>query len=292
MVIPFSRIAIIGLGLMGGSLALALRAHGYAGALWGSGGSPEDLHLAAKAQDASGKSIFTELYAEVPELPWEQLDFLILAVPPAHLSSYLVLASERLPAAAMVTDLASVKGDLLTLGESLLGKRYVSSHPLIGSEGRGFGSASAELYQDYRCVLCPGSDGPAQALSQVAAFWQFLGAELLILDGRMHDTILAATSHLPHLLAFAYLAGFAERKELWNCAGGGLRDFSRIAAANPKLWTEILLCNREAVGQELRNFRQRLAQVEEFLEHADATALENFLAQGQEARSRFLFPPH
>ena len=286
---PFRRIAIIGLGLMGGSLALALRARGFSGSLLGAGGSAADLKLATAARDF-GRPVF-DLVAEDPALlPWGGIDLLILAVPPAHLTAYFSLAAQRLPVTAVVTDLASVKGESLAYAESLFGSRFLSSHPLIGAEQHGFVAARADLYCDYRCLLCRGVTEDVLVQARLRQFWEFLGAEVLVLDAKAHDESLAATSHLPHLLAFAYLELLGDQPDLALLAGGGLRDFSRIAASDPQLWADILLQNRSAVQKGLRRLQARLSVLDEELGRGDHAALAAILERGQQARSQFHFP--
>ncbi|WP_308388351.1 prephenate dehydrogenase/arogenate dehydrogenase family protein [Acidithiobacillus sp. AMEEHan] len=286
---PFQRIAIVGLGLMGGSLALALRALGYTGVLQGAGGSAADLELAQAAQGPYG-AVFDALCESPAQLPLGTVDLLILAVPPAALPAYFALAAEKLPSTATVTDLASVKANLVAQGEALLGARYLSSHPLIGAEQHGFAAAHAELYRDYRCVLCQGSVTDLEVDERLTQFWTALGAEVLHLDVATHDSALAATSHLPHLLAFAYLDLLGDEPDLALLAGGGLRDFSRIAASDPHLWTDILWQNRAAVRARLLRLQERLAQLDEALAGEDPAPVLTSLSRGKEARSRFRFP--
>ncbi|MEY2341617.1 prephenate dehydrogenase [Acidithiobacillus sp. IBUN Pt1247-S3] len=287
---PFRRIAIIGLGLMGGSLALALRAQGFSGSLLGAGGSVNDLQLARAAQRAKAGVVFDLVSEDPADLPLSDVDLLILAVPPAYLPTYFALAAQALPGTAVVTDLASVKGDNVAAGEALLGARYLSSHPLIGAEQHGFAAARADLYSDYRCVLCHAGAPDAEVEARLSQFWESLGAELLLMDAAAHDEALAATSHLPHLLAFAYLDMLGEEPDLTRLAGGGLRDFSRIAASDPELWADILWQNRAAVQRGLRRLQKHLALFDAELTQANPSALATSLARGQHARSRFRFP--
>lgn len=286
---PFQNIAIIGLGLMGGSLALALRARGYTGMLQGAGGSATDLELARSAQGHDG-AVFDEICEDPAELPLGAVDLLVLAVPPAALSAYFALATEKLPSASIVTDLASVKADNVSKGEALLGARYQSSHPLIGAEQHGFAAAHADLYRDYRCILCQGSVTNAEVDERLTGFWTALGAEVLHLDVATHDTALAATSHLPHLLAFAYLELLGAEPELALLAGGGLRDFSRIAASDPRLWADILWQNRAAVRARLARLQEGLGRLDGVLAGEDPAPLLASLSRGQQTRSRFRFP--
>lgn len=287
---PLQRIAIIGLGLMGGSLALALRQRGFDGSLFGADQSAANLALAGSAQKTSAEPVFDALVADAAALPWSEIDLLVLAVPPAALPFYYALAAGQLSAAAIVTDLASVKGEHVAQAEALLGSRFLSSHPLIGAERQGFAAARAELYTDYRCVLCPGTESDGAVEEALRQFWQALGAQVIVLSSTDHDQALAATSHLPHLLASTYLALLADDASLEELAGSGLRDFSRIAASDPPLWAEILGQNRVAVLHWLRRLQGQLALVEAELAKNDQAALRSTLARGQAARARFHFP--
>ncbi|MEL5848327.1 MAG: prephenate dehydrogenase/arogenate dehydrogenase family protein [Candidatus Igneacidithiobacillus chanchocoensis] len=287
---PFQRIAIIGLGLMGGSLALALRARGFAGTLLGAGGSDPDLQGAAAAV-VHGVPVFDQVEQDPASLPLVETDLLILAVPPLALPQLLQYVAQATRSNTVVTDLASVKAEHVRHGESLLGHRFLSSHPLIGAEQKGFVAARAELYRNYRCVLCPSAQPNTDVLTRLRQFWQTLGAEVLEMSAEAHDRALAATSHLPHLLAFAYLEMLGDAEEdLRLLAGSGLRDFSRIAASDPQLWADILEQNRSAVRADLQRFQEQLARLDAHLATGDRAGLAASLARGQRARSQFHFP--
>jgi prephenate dehydrogenase len=287
---PFQRIAIIGLGLMGGSLALALRAQGFTGTMLGAGGSDVDLQSASAAV-VNGMPVFGRVEQDPASLPLAEVDLLVLAVPPSALPQFLQLAAQAASSDIVVTDLASVKADNVRLGESLLGHRFLSSHPLVGAEQKGFAAARAELYRNYRCVLCRGEQTDALVFAQLQQFWQALGAEVLEMSAERHDRALAATSHLPHLLAFAYLEMLgAVGEDLALLAGSGLRDFSRIAASDPQLWADILEQNRSAVRAGRRRFQEQLVQLDIQLAAGDRAGLAASLARGQQARSQFVFP--
>jgi prephenate dehydrogenase len=287
---PFQRIAIIGLGLMGGSLALALRAQGFTGTMLGAGGSDVDLQSASAAV-VNGMPVFGRVEQDPASLPLAEVDLLVLAVPPSALPQFLQLAAQAASSDIVVTDLASVKADNVRLGESLLGHRFLSSHPLVGAEQKGFAAARAELYRNYRCVLCRGEQTDALVFAQLQQFWQALGAEVLEMSAERHDRALAATSHLPHLLAFAYLEMLgAVGEDLALLAGSGLRDFSRIAASDPQLWADILEQNRSAVRADLQRFQEQLARLDAQLAAGNPAGLAASLARGQRARSQFQFP--
>ena len=279
---------------MGGSLALALREAGFSGVLLGAGGSAGDLEQARSAtgpRAGDGRPVFGAVHGALADLPLEDLDLVVLAIPPAGLESCFGELAGRISARCLVTDLASVKGPACAAGRRLLGARHLGSHPLVGSERHGFAAASAALYRGSRCVLTPvAGTGPHPGLAPLRQFWEALGCGVLVMDPGEHDQALAATSHLPHLLAFAYMAGLDAGDGLGELAGGGLRDFSRIAASDPALWPDILLQNRTAVRERLHGFRGALDTLDALLGAGDGPGLRKTLALGRATRQKFRFP--
>ncbi|MGC9239386.1 MAG: prephenate dehydrogenase [Acidithiobacillus sp.] len=291
---PFRTVAVLGLGLMGGSLALALRRSGYAGVLLGAGGSPEDLRLAAAARypAADGTApVFDRCSDDPAQLPWATVDLVVLATPPAALPEMFRRLREWIPATTVVTDLASVKGEIVATGAALLGRRYLSAHPLVGGERHGFAAATGDLYAEALVLLTPGAAGADERALGLVPFWEGLGCRVRTMSPAEHDDALAATSHLPHLLAYAFMASLGDSDALRDLGGSGLRDFSRIAESDPALWTDILLHNREAVRRRLQALRHTLDDLDAALAEARAPALEEVLARARSRRQQFRFPP-
>ncbi|MDD5376318.1 prephenate dehydrogenase/arogenate dehydrogenase family protein [Acidithiobacillus sp.] len=285
--IPFQRIVIVGLGLMGGSIAKALRSGGFAGSLVG---VVVDAQAVRRLRSAA-KYWRISLTCE-PEPALRNADLVLLATPPQIALRQLPELARYISATGMVSDVASIKAPVAQLGRQLLGDRFIPGHPVVGGEKTGFAAARKNLYQGARVILTPLPEQAPAALDAVRGFWQCLGATVSQMTPEAHDQALAATSHLPHLLAFAYMAGLADQvPALRDLAGGGLRDFSRIAASDPDLWTAILAENRSAVVQHLKALQENLDTVRQMLAGGDTRTLKAFLEQGRACRQQFQFPP-
>ncbi|MHB1580432.1 MAG: prephenate dehydrogenase [Acidithiobacillus sp.] len=284
---PFQRVTIVGLGLMGGSIAKALRAANFGGKVCGVVADKEE---AGRIRKASGKWQVKLSHALASAL--KDADLIILATPPQVLMVQLPEVARLVSPTAVVSDVASIKAPIAQLGAQLLGDRFVAAHPLVGSEKTGFGAARKRLYQGARVVLTPSPGQTGASLEAMRTFWQMLGATIVQMTPEAHDHALAATSHVPHLLAFAYMAGLEGQADaLQQLAGGGLRDFSRIAASDSRLWADILWENRAAVRQHLSMVQGTLGAAERMLAGNDAQALNDLLGRGQICRQQFQFPP-
>ena len=284
---PFQRVAIVGLGLIGGSVAKALRAADFSGTVWGVVADKEE---AMRIRKAAGKWQVKLSHVLAPAL--QDADLVILATPPQVLMAQLPEVARLASPTAVVSDVASIKVPVAQLGARLLGNRFVAAHPLVGGEKTGFGAARKGLYQGARVILTPLPGQADGSLEAMRTFWQMFGATIVQMTPEAHDHALAATSHVPHLLAFAYMAGLEDQANvLQQLAGGGLRDFSRIAASDPRLWAEILWENRAAVRQHLSTVQRTLGAAERMLAGNDAPALNDLLGRGQRCRQKFQFPP-
>ncbi|MBU2738862.1 prephenate dehydrogenase [Acidithiobacillus concretivorus] len=286
--IPFQRVAIVGLGLMGGSVAKALRAVGYEGHIHAALPSA----AAVASQQSSAEPWRIVLGHQLPEVLVDA-DLILLATPPKVLLAQLPEVARWADPAAVITDVASTKNTITCRATEIFGTRFVPGHPVVGSEMTGFRAAREDLYRAAQVVLTPlPGRTDALALGKVRQFWMALGAEVQEMSPQAHDAALAATSHLPHLLAFIYLAGLESQfPGLENLAGGGLRDFSRIVDSNPALWAEILLENQQAVRQQLQQLQQNLRLAEQFLVDEATPDLQSWLARGKTVRQQFHFPP-
>ncbi|MCK9187528.1 prephenate dehydrogenase/arogenate dehydrogenase family protein [Acidithiobacillus sp.] len=285
--VPFHRVAIVGLGLIGGSVAKALRATDFSGTIRGVVADKEE---ARRIRRAAGKWQITLSHVLAPAL--QDADLVILATPPQMLMAQLPEVARLVSPTAVVSDVGSIKVPVAQLGAELLGDRFVAAHPLVGGEKTGFSAARKRLYQGARVVLTPSPGQAGGSLEVMRTFWQMLGATIVQMTPEAHDYALAATSHVPHLLAFAYMAGLeGQAAALQQLAGGGLRDFSRIAASDPRLWADILWENRAAVRQHLSTVQRTLGAAERMLAGNDAQALNDLLGRGQSCRRQFQFPP-
>jgi prephenate dehydrogenase len=263
----FERVAVIGLGLMGGSAALAALERGAAGQVRG-----VDPALA----DAGAIPLVT-----LPEAAaWA--DLLVLAVPLEVMGETLRAAARHLRPTTLLTDLASVKGPVAELARRHLPwpENCVGAHPMAGGDRTGFAAADASLFAGAPCILALSGGETPEVVDRIEEFWQCLGATTVRMSPEEHDTIAATLSHAPHLIAFAYAAGLPRDHRL-GLAGPGLRDFIRIARANPKLWCEILLMNRRRVAEEAARFSKNLGRLLDALSRGDREGLEEALRDGQ-----------
>lgn len=263
----FERVAVVGLGLMGGSAALAALERGAAGQVRG-----VDPALA----DAGAIPLVT-----LPEAAaWA--DLLVLAVPLEVMGETLRAAARHLRPTTLLTDLASVKGPVAELARRHLPwpENCVGAHPMAGGDRTGFAAADASLFAGAPCILALSGGETPEVVDRIEEFWQCLGSTTVRMSPEEHDTIAATLSHAPHLIAFAYAAGLPRDHRL-GLAGPGLRDFIRIARANPKLWCEILLMNRRRVAEEAARFSKNLGRLLDALSRGDREGLEEALRDGQ-----------
>jgi prephenate dehydrogenase len=220
-------------------------------------------------------------------------DFVLIAIPVAQCREMFAALAPALDAGAIVTDAGSTKQDVVRAARELLGARlpqFVPGHPIAGNERSGADAADPALYVGRQVILTPLPETSAAAIKRVEAFWTACGARVERLDPARHDRILAAVSHLPHLLAFAFVAELAGRKdsaEYLSNAGSGFRDFTRIAGSSPEMWRDIALANRDALLTELAAYRTALDALALSIEHGDRAALDAMLARAAETRRRW-----
>lgn len=275
------RALILGVGLIGGSLALALRARG--GYVEGHGRDAERLLGAVRAGVLD--SVCTDLDAGVAAA-----DLVVLAVPVGAMASAMRAVAPALRPDALLTDVGSTKGSVVADALAVWDTppaNFVPAHPLAGSEHGGYAHARADLFSGRRVVLTPLSSAAPEATARARELWRGVGAEVTEMTPAAHDAALAATSHLPHLVAYALMAALAARPDaerLWQLAAGGLRDTTRIAASDPALWRDICLANRQALGAALADYRRVLGALEAALESGDDATLMDVFERAQRAR--------
>lgn len=264
----FDRVAVVGLGLMGGSVARAALARGAAGEVRG-------VDPALTEADRIPLAPLAEAVA------WA--DLVVLAVPIEAMGDVIRAAAPHLRPSTLVTDLASVKGPVAELARRHLAhpENCVGAHPMAGSDRAGFAAADPGLFAQAPCILALSGGESAYVVDRIEEFWQCLGAFTVRLSPEEHDAVAATLSHVPHLVAFAYAMGLPSDEKL-QLAGPGLRDFIRIARANPKLWCEILLMNRRRVAEEAARFSKNLGRVLDALGRGDRDELEEALRDGRE----------
>jgi len=281
-----AKLVVVGVGLIGGSVALALRQAAGVGAVIGVGRGRANLEVAQRLAIVDRyRTLDEDWTAEVADA-----DVVLLATPVAQFPGLFRALRGRLGARTIVTDAGSTKQDVIAAARAGLGgafARFVPAHPIAGTEHTGAAAAFATLFRDRNVVLTPLPDTDAGAVATVAALWDACGARLRTLEPSAHDRIFAAVSHLPHLLAFALVDVFASRpdaEDIFRYAASGFRDFTRIAAGSPEMWRDIALANREALLAEIAAFRAQLDRVAAMVATGDAAALEAVFAHASAAR--------
>jgi len=278
----FRRVTVVGLGLLGGSIAAAARERRAAECVVGVARLRETAAAALRAGfvDEAGHEV---------ERGVRGAELVVLATPLGAMPELLRRAAPGLAEGCIVTDVGSVKG---RLGETLPGLlppgvHYVGAHPMAGSHRRGLDAARADLLEGAPCVVAPAPGAPPAATARVRAFFEALGARVLERDPQRHDAEVAWISHLPHALAFAYAHALADAPAgAAELRGPGFRDFTRIAWSDPELWAEILCDNRKALAGPLGRAAARLAELARAIEQGDAEAVERFLANARESLAR------
>jgi prephenate dehydrogenase len=284
----FSPLALLGVGYIGGSVALAARAAGLARRVVGYDVDPRVTVLACS------RGVLDEA-ATTPEAAVEGAALVVLAAPVAGLAPLAQRIAAAVAGRALVIDVGSVKAPVVAAVEAALpAGRFVGCHPIAGTERSGVGAADAGLFRGRTCFVCPGPRAAPEAVAAATAFWEALGSQVLRLAPEPHDAVMAAVSHLPHVAAFALAASLTEQLpqlEAQGAAGApttSLRDTTRIAASSPPVWRDILLANRQHLLPLLRALEGRLGQISAAIAAGDAGALEAVLAAGRAARDRLV----
>jgi len=281
--IRFERVAVIGVGLIGGSFALALKKARRCGHVVGIGRS------AANLQVAKDRGIIDSVAAQAGDA-----DLVLVATPVAQFPAVLAALAPQLKPAAIVMDAGSTKRDVVAAARAALGAKiaqFVPAHPIAGAERSGAAAASADLFRGKRVVLAPLPENPAASLAAAEAAWTACGARVTRMSAEEHDAVFAAVSHLPHLLAYALVHEFAGRgnaAQLFGYAAGGFRDFTRIASSHPEMWRDICVANRQPLLAELDRYADKLRALRPLLERGDGAALEKLFAEARAARERWL----
>jgi prephenate dehydrogenase len=280
------KLAVIGVGLIGASCALAARAAGAVTQVVGIGRSQANLDRAlARGAIDRGLLLDADWAREVADA-----DLVLIAIPVAQYRGVLPTLAGVLGDRTVITDAGSTKQDVvLAARETLRAKlaQFVPGHPIAGSERSGAEAGDAALYVGRQVILTPLPETSAEAVALVTDFWTACGARVALLDPGRHDRILAAVSHLPHLLASTLVAELASRKdsaEYLGSAGSGFRDFTRIAGSSPEMWRDIALANRDALLTEIAAYRTALDALASSIEHGDGAALDTMLTRASEAR--------
>lgn len=281
------KLVIFGVGLIGGSLALALRQANYCQTIVGCSRNVEHLQTAV---DLGVIDSFTT----DPQAAVQEADMVLLAVPMGAMRRLLEQIKPALPADAILTDAGSTKGSVVAEVEQVFGKdysRFVPGHPIAGREKSGVEAAIADLYINKRVILTPLAHTDAQAVAKVAMMWKVTGAILEHMPVQLHDQVLAATSHLPHILAFSLvdtLLNLPMREDIFRYAAGGFRDFTRIASSDPVMWRDICLTNKDAILDVIGKLQADLSEFSAMIADQDGEGLHTRMARAKQARDSYI----
>jgi cyclohexadieny/prephenate dehydrogenase len=259
--LPFSRLTIIGLGLIGSSIARAVRAHMPGVVVTGHDAS-------AEVREAARALRFCDDITDTPGAAVTDTDFVILCVPVGAMGAAAEAFAADLPADAIVSDVGSSKGSVLAaLTGALPGATIIPAHPVAGTERSGPQAGFSSLFHGRWCILTPPEGTPPAAVERVAEFWRRLGAEVETMGAEHHDRVLAITSHLPHLIAYTIVGTASDMEEVTRSdvikySAGGFRDFTRIAASDPTMWRDVFLSNKDAVLDMLQRFSEDLSALQ------------------------------
>jgi len=281
------KLAVVGVGLIGGSFAAALKDARAVGTVAGVGRSRANLDraLALGLIDSA-----TDDYA----VALKDASLVMLAMPVGQTEAVLARVAPHLGPDTVVTDAGSTKSDVVAAARRVLGQRiaqFVPGHPIAGAEKSGAEAARSDLFRGKKAIITALAENPASAVERVRACWRACGADLREMNPEEHDAVFAAVSHLPHLLAYALVFEMAQHenaKRLFDYAGSGFRDFTRIASSDPEMWRDICVANRARIGDELARYQTRLDDVKRLLAAGDERGLERVFAEARAARDAWI----
>ncbi len=290
MAVHFTQVAIIGVGLIGGSLGMILRRKGLASRVVGVGRRIENLKTAVELGAI-------DRYVVDPKDGVKDADLVVLATPVDTYDRHLKEWASCLKPGTIVTDVGSVKGLLVEQAEQAMppGAHFVGAHPIAGKEKTGVAAGSEQLFTGARCILTPTTRTNRQALERVRAMWEETGSIMLTMDPHLHDKILGAVSHLPHVAAFALINALVDIRaqvpslDLAGHSGAGLRDTTRIAASSPEMWRDIFLWNRDNLVAFIDTYERSLERLKQLIRAGDAAGIEKELERAKQEREKF--PP-
>ena len=284
------RLVVVGLGLIGGSFALSVRKKGLFREVIGIDSSAESISRGVELGVIDSGD--TNIHSVIPSLGPE--DVVFIAVPTLAVSAVLAELVPYLSNGMTITDAASVKGSVLEACQHVFGEvppSFVAGHPIAGSENSGVTAAKEGLYGERRCILCPTPNTSPEHLERVMKIWQTINADVHVMDAATHDRVFAATSHLPHVIAFSLVDTLANgplSAEVFENAAGGFKEFTRVASSNPRMWKDISLANKAAIIECLDRFAGNLQNLRAAIEAEQGEDLEAAYARAKGARDNFL----
>ena len=287
----FEQLGLIGCGLMGGSFALALKHAGLVKHVVGYSPSTNTVQKALRLGVIDAAAASAEQAAS-------GADIVLVAVPVSATEATLQLIQPAVTPQMLIMDVGSTKADVLAAAQRVLGEQvgsFVPAHPIAGKEKAGVEHADAKLYQGCQVILTPTTDTLDKQRQQALDVWQALGCNVVQMSPEAHDAAFAAVSHLPHLLAFAMMNAVTSQpqgQEFLSLAGPGFRDFTRIAASDPKVWRDILLSNRQELLLQSQRLQSQLQAFESLMLQGDGAALEALIARASSVRSQWHLKQH
>jgi len=278
----YGTVTIVGVGLIGASLGLALKQAGVVNKVWGVGRSKENLNHAIQIGAIDEVVDLTEAA--------KQSDVIVLCVPVAQMRSAFEIMEPYLQSKTMLTDAGSTKGDVILAAKEVLGKKacqFVPAHPIAGGAQHGASAAKADLFQGKQTILCPLQENSPQDTDLIEGFWQSVGAVVKKLSCVQHDAIYAAVSHLPHILSYALMVSVINSEDAdqkLDHAGIGFKDFTRIAASSPEMWRDICLGNRSSILKELDQYLAITQHMRNLIAENNSAGLEKLFKKASQAR--------
>ncbi|MGK0298041.1 MAG: prephenate dehydrogenase [Gammaproteobacteria bacterium] len=282
-----NKLAIIGVGLIGGSLAQSLKLSGACKLVSGYGRNTENL------EKAIALGVIDEYFTDISKVILDA-DVIILATP---LSSYSVLLKEislSIKPGAVITDVGSAKKCVIDDAKRVLGTnihQFIPGHPIAGKEKSGVTASSPDLFQNHMVILTPLPENLADDIQIISRMWETCGANIVRMSAEHHDLILAATSHLPHILAYSLvscLAKMNEEDDIFKFSGGGFKDFTRIASSNSEMWSDICISNQENLLQVIDQYKGQLNEISELIKNRDKKGLEDLFSKVKITRDRIV----
>lgn len=286
MITAFNKICIYGVGLIGGSLALACKKANPSVEIVGIGRNENNL------QQAKTLGVIDSFSMDLSEV-LKDVDLIVFAVPVGSMDAVFENVKSHLTESMVLTDVGSTKGNVVASANKILNgffKNFVPGHPIAGIEKSGAESAFAELFDQRRVILTPTKDTNLNATKRITSLWQACGAEVVEMSVEHHDEVLAATSHLPHMLAFSLvdtLSKMNDKQEIFKYAAGGFRDFTRIASSSPEMWQDICLANSDALVEVIKKFQTDLSDLTKAIESGDKETILKIFSGAKTARDQF-----
>jgi prephenate dehydrogenase len=284
---PVEHLVVVGVGLIGGSIARALKHAGFVGRVTGVGRSRENLD---RARELGVIDHWTHDIAEAAD----DADLVVVAVPMGAYDRVFSELAKTLPKKAVVTDAGSTKQHAIDVAMKHLSdsSRFIPAHPIAGTEQSGAEASFAELFEDRLCILTPTENSDAESLALVTTMWEATKSRVVQMDAKQHDDFLASVSHLPHLAAFALVNAVRKQGDdehnPFQFAAGGFRDFTRIASSSPEMWRDIALSNRDALSVNIDALQAELAELKRVLESGDGEKLLQSFSAAKKARDEWL----